>query len=272
MTILEKCQRAYLAAWAYATGSFVWYALMAGSAWLVLYVLLKRRARRRKIIPRLPTAGQQGWEIAHSVKSLLVIGSVAGVVAFLSMSGIKTRSYGRIDKYGWAWYVASFAVAVVVHDAYFYWTHRLLHHRLLFRRVHRLHHLSTNPTPWAAYCFSVGEAYVQAGIGPLLLYTMPLHYSVFAAFMTWQITFNVAGHCGFEILPRWFVRTTAGRFLNTPTHHVMHHEKVGANYGLYFNWWDTLMGTNHAEYEERFARVTAPEPRAGAPAPAPIPG
>jgi hypothetical protein len=82
------------------------------------------------------------------------------------------------------------------------WTHRLLHHRALFRGMHRVHHLSTNPTPWAPYSFNIGEAYVQAGIGPLLLYTMAMHYSAFVAFMTWQIAFNVIGHCGYEIFPR----------------------------------------------------------------------
>jgi sterol desaturase/sphingolipid hydroxylase (fatty acid hydroxylase superfamily) len=30
---------------------------------------------------------------------------------------------------------------------------------------------------------------------------------------------------------------------------------VKGNYGLYFNWWDRLMGTNHAKYQERFEKV-----------------
>ncbi len=34
--------------------------------------------------------------------------------------------------------------------------------------------------------------------------------------------------------------------------------KLAANYGLFFNVWDRLLGTNHTGYEERFGRVTAP--------------
>jgi lathosterol oxidase len=257
MTLAEKLRHALEAGWAYALANLAWYGVAAGVVWLGFYVLWRTSARRRKIVPRIPSYGQQGWELLHSLQSLLVFGAVAGVIAFAWMSGYPTKAYRRVDEYGWGWYVATLVIAIVVHDAYFYWTHRLLHLPVLFRRVHRVHHLSNNPTPWAAYSFSAGEAFVQAGIGPLLLYTIPMHYSAFVAFMAWQIAFNVVGHCGYEIFPRWFLKSWAGKFLNTPTHHAMHHEKVGANFGLYFNVWDRLLGTNHPDYESRFATVTA---------------
>ena len=73
--------------------------------------------------------------------------------------------------------------------------------------------------------------------------------------MLWQISFNVLGHCGYELFPRWFVRSWLGRILNTATHHAQHHESNRANFSLYFNYWDRLMGTNHQRYEERFAEA-----------------
>jgi sterol desaturase/sphingolipid hydroxylase (fatty acid hydroxylase superfamily) len=68
----------------------------------------------------------------------------------------------------------------------------------------------------------------------------------------------VIGHAGYEynrrrFIDTWFLRT----FINTPTAHAMHHEKIRGNYGLYFNFWDRLMGTNHEEYERRFREVTS---------------
>ena len=74
--------------------------------------------------------------------------------------------------------------------------------------------------------------------------------------MVWQIVFNVLGHTGFEYYPKWLMRTWLGRLLNTPTNHIQHHEKFTGNYGLYFNVWDRLMGTNHKDYESRFNEVT----------------
>jgi sterol desaturase/sphingolipid hydroxylase (fatty acid hydroxylase superfamily) len=145
---------------------------------------------------------------------------------------------------------------IVVHDAYFYWTHRLMHHPRLFRWLHHTHHRSTSPTPWAAYAFSPGEAFVQAGIGPLIVFTMPVHPAAFGLFMFWQIAFNVFGHSGYEIFPKWFLRSRIGLVLNSITHHSLHHERFKSNFGLYFNVWDRMLGTNHPDYERRFALTT----------------
>ncbi|QJW97296.1 sterol desaturase family protein [Frigoriglobus tundricola] len=234
----------------------IWYVASAGMLWLAFYVLFRRFLRPRKVIPRSPTGRQVRGEILLSLRSLAVFGLMALVVRYASLSG-HTRLYRDVAEYGWPWFVASIAIAIVIHDAYFYWTHRLLHHPAMFRRMHRTHHLSANPTPWAAYAFGSGEAIVQAGIGPVVVCLVPIHPAAFALFMVWQIVFNVFGHCGYEIFPRWFLRTWVGQLLNTPTHHALHHEKVRGCYGLYFNIWDRLMGTNHPDYRARFEHATS---------------
>ncbi|MDR3636023.1 MAG: sterol desaturase family protein [Isosphaeraceae bacterium] len=266
MTLRKVILRALSETWEFAFGGFVWYAALAGIVWLCFYALFRRRAQARKINPRPPGRGQVPFEIRQSLLSLLAFGLTSGATVFIRWGGLRTRLYQPIDRHGWEWFAASIVLCIVIHDAYFYWTHRLMHHPRLFRRVHRTHHLSGNPTPWAAYSFSIPEAFVQAGIGPLLVYTVPMHYSAFLFFMTWQIAFNVFGHSGYEIFPRWFLGTWAGKFLNTPTHHALHHEKVVANFGLYFNVWDRLCGTNHPDYEGRFAAVTTRPSRQPAPA------
>jgi Delta7-sterol 5-desaturase len=37
----------------------------------------------------------------------------------------------------------------------------------------------------------------------------------------------------------------------------MHHRHMGSNYGLYFTFWDRLMGTMALDYEEVFHEVTS---------------
>ena len=232
------------------------YTLFAGLGWMLGYVWFKRRWWKRKIIARMPTSEEVRREIRYSAVTLVVFGIVGALTAWASFHGY-TQLYRKIGSHGWPWFFASIALCIVLHDTYFYWTHRLMHHRRLFRLFHRAHHLSTNPSPWASYAFAPLEAVVEAGIFPLAVMVMPMHPLAFAVFMVWQITFNVTGHTGYEIYPPWLMDSKVGRLINTPTNHIMHHEKMRGNYGLYFNVWDRLMGTNHAEYEQRFREVTS---------------
>lgn len=238
-----------------ALENWVRYALFAGFAWLLAYVIFKKRWWRRKIIQRDPAAGEVRREILWSAMTALIYGLV-GTVTILYGKQLGWQVYGKIAKHGWGWFVASIFIAVVVHDSWFYWTHRLMHHRRLFRWFHRVHHQSTNPSPWASYSFAPPEAAVQAAIFPILTFIMPMHPLAFFIFMVWQITFNVLGHTGFEYSPRWLMNSRIFKFMNTPTNHIQHHEKMRGNYGLYFNIWDRLMGTNHKDYEARFHEVT----------------
>jgi lathosterol oxidase len=262
MTVEEKLERALRALFGSSLGDLFWYGLLAGGVWLFFFVAFRTALRHRRVSRRDPTRRQVAREVLHSLRSIAVFGLVTGAVVFAAFSGW-TRLYVRVDEYGWVWFFLSIAVMVVVHDAYFYWTHRLMHHPRLYRVMHHTHHRSTSPTPWAAYAFSPAEALVQAGIGPLIVFTIPVHPAAFALFMVWQIAFNVFGHCGYEIFPRCFLHSRAGLLLNSVTHHALHHEKFRANFGLYFNVWDRLMGTNHAEYEERFEQATGPKKGSG---------
>jgi Delta7-sterol 5-desaturase len=187
----------------------------------------------------------------------VLIYGVVGTLTIWAWRAGWTQLYLDIDRHGWGWFWISVGAIILLHDTYFYWTHRLMHHPRLFRWFHRGHHLSTNPSPWAAYAFDPLEAFVQAGIFPLAVMLMPVHPLAFLLFMLWQITFNVIGHTGYEIWPRWMMDSWLGKLMNTPTNHAMHHEYFRGNYGIYFNIWDRLMRTNHEHYEDRFREVTS---------------
>jgi lathosterol oxidase len=234
------------------------YVLLAGVVWVLGYLIFKRQWFHRKIIAKYPGSSEIWRDIGYSALSMLIFGIVGAATIYASRQGW-TQLYGKIGKFGLIWFWVSIGIAIVIHDAWFYWTHRLMHHRRLFGWFHRVHHLSHNPTPWAAYAFSPLEALVQALIFPLLVIMMPMHSVAFGMFMMWQIAFNILGHSGFEIHPRWLMRSPLRFILNTPTNHIMHHEKMRGNYGLYFNYWDRLMGTNHEQYEKRFVEVTSRE-------------
>lgn len=232
------------------------YFLFSGLAWVLAYGLFRDRWFHRKIIARLPLSSDVRREVAYSLLTLVIFGVVGAATFAISRAGY-AQLYWRISDHGFGWFFGSVIFAILLHDAYFYWTHRLMHHPRLFPILHRVHHLSTNPSPWAAYAFAPAEAFVQAGIFPLVAWVIPIHPAAFGLVMLWQIIFNVLGHTGFEFHPGWLMNTPLRFVLNTPTNHVMHHEKMRGNYGLYFNLWDRLMGTNHPDYEARYRQVTS---------------
>jgi Delta7-sterol 5-desaturase len=243
------------------------YLFFAGMAWLLGYVWFKRRWIHRKIVARFPDSREVRREIAYSALSVVIFALVATATLWAARQGW-TQIYKPISRHGWPWFFGSIGCAILLHDTYFYWSHRLMHHPKLFRWFHRVHHLSRNPTPWAAYAFAPLEGVAQAAIFPLTAFLIPIHPLAFAIFMIWQITFNIFGHTGYEFHPRWMMDSWLGRVMNTPTNHVMHHETLRGNYGLYFNVWDRIMGTNQAGYEDRFREVTT-RPREAIPAPDP---
>jgi len=150
-----------------------------------------------------------------------------------------------------------FVAIVIAHDAYFYWMHRALHLKALFRRAHMTHHMSRTPTPWAAYSFAPIEAAFEAAFLPLFLLIVPFHALVVLAFLIHQIIRNAIGHSGHELAWSGFTRSRWTGWLTTTTHHDLHHSEGRHNFGLYFTWWDRMMGTEHPRYHEKFEAIAA---------------
>ena len=119
-----------------------------------------------------------------------------------------------------------------------------------------MHHLSTNPSPFAAFSFHPLEAILEAGILPILVVVLPLHPLAILTFIFFMTFLNVLGHLGYELYPSTFVASSLTNWNNTSFHHNMHHQKFNCNYGLYFNWWDKIFKTNHDLYQIEYEKIT----------------
>jgi sterol desaturase/sphingolipid hydroxylase (fatty acid hydroxylase superfamily) len=234
------------------------YLLFAGGAYLIYYVIKRKDWLFMKIQEKFPDNKQVWTEVKYSFLTFLVFASVAVVIRLAINSGIvETKIYRRFAEHSVLYYIATTAILILFHDTYFYWVHRLMHHPLFYERVHKVHHLSKDPTPWAAFAFHPFEALLEIGFVPIIIFTLPLHFSSLLILSVWQILFNVMGHLGYETFPRNTPNNFLLKWLNTSTNHNMHHKYVRCNYGLYFSFWDKLMNTNHAKYYELFDEVTA---------------
>jgi lathosterol oxidase len=235
------------------------YVVAAGGLFLLVWIVWRERLAPRLIQKRWAAAKDMKREIAYSLSTAFLF-SLVGTVVKLGARADGTgvfRLYEDFASRGWVWFVFSIGLLVIVQDTYFYWTHRAMHHRWLFKHVHRAHHLSHNPSPWAAYAFSPFEALIQGAYVPLVILVVPVHELALFAFLVFMIVRNVVGHAGVELFPRGFVRGPLRGLSTTTTHHAMHHRRSDVNFGLYFPWWDWVMKTTHPAYEAKFDEVTA---------------
>jgi sterol desaturase/sphingolipid hydroxylase (fatty acid hydroxylase superfamily) len=230
------------------------YLIGAGGVFLVINVLLSARLASRKIRSETPGAHQIIREILASLRTVLIFSLVGLSIAVLANLGV-LPIYEDPAKYGWAYFALNVVVLIVAHDAWFYWTHWIMHRPKLFRWFHRLHHRSHNPTPWTSYAFDASEALVNAVYLLVMMAIMPT--SVLAAFIftAHMMLRNAIGHCGYEVFPAG--RNGRPRFgwLTTVTHHDLHHARPRTNFGLYFTFWDKVMGTEDPTYYDAYFRA-----------------
>lgn len=234
------------------------YAVLAVGLWLLIWVLLARPLAGRKIRAERPPARQLALEFAISLRSLAIFSTIGALLFMVDRAGYLpgpaiAASWGPV----WPW--VALLLMIVGHDAYFYWTHRLIHDPRLFRAFHRRHHRSHNPSPFTAYSFDLGEAAINASFVPIWMVLVPTPWEMLGLFMLHQIVRNTIGHSGYELYPARRDGKPLFDFMTTTTHHDIHHAEAGYNYGLYFTWWDRLMGTEHPDYYARFAAATPPK-------------
>lgn len=226
--------------------------VMAGvavvSLYLIFYVWQKAHFQKLKINEKTAPLSIMKWEMLFSLISFFVF-ALAGWGMDISIAKGYSTLYVDADQYGWMYLVISLALAFLIHDTWFYWSHRFLHWKPVYRVVHSLHHRFHNPNPFTAFAFHPVEAVVQIGVIPLISFILPVYEGVLIFFATFVFFMSVYGHLGFELRAN---KKGVFKIFNTAIHHNQHHRYFHCNYGIYFNFWDRIMHTNHATYPQAF--------------------
>ncbi len=238
------------------------YLIGAGGTFLLIWVILGSvlaGRRIRKPLPKKMRHKQIQREILSSTITIFVFIFAYSVTSYALeaiFNGPVFKIYDDVATYGWAYLVFSVALWTFGLDTYFYWTHRFMHHPKFYKFFHLTHHKSHNPTPFTAYSFAPPEAVLVYLFVPIFFTIVPMHDVAFVSAMLIQIIRNGIAHCGYELFPRGWVQHPIFGIFTTVTHHDLHHEKSNGNYAFYFTFWDRVMGTEHADYAERFDKAT----------------
>lgn len=228
------------------------YVIFTVGVWLVLWVLVRPLIAARKIREETPPARQLVTEALFSLRSMVIFATGGVALTYMYRAGLFPLTT-LADHWGPLWFAFSLVAGIVGLDAWFYWTHRLMHDPRFFRRFHRRHHRSHNPSPFTAYSFDIGEALLLFGFVVVWPAIFPMPSYAMQWVMLYQIVTNTLLHSGYELMPARRDGRPMLDFIVTTTHHDLHHAQAGWNYAAWFTWWDRWMGTEHPEYRARYA-------------------
>jgi sterol desaturase/sphingolipid hydroxylase (fatty acid hydroxylase superfamily) len=212
---------------------------------------------RFRVRSQVAKRAQMGRELFNSTRAFVIYNALQIVMRIAALG------FGYILTFNVKlplWEEAlSFPLIIILHDAYFYWAHWLMHWPPLFKLMHWEHHRSRNPTVLTAHSFAVGESLVQGAFPILYAVFFPCSFTTLIFFYVVMIVHDVAIHSGVELFPPLLVTDKFLGWWCGTTHHDIHHAVGRTNYGLYFRFWDRLMKTEHPQFERVYAYVRASE-------------
>ena len=227
------------ALWALVYGGLL--SLYFGCGWVLQAA--SRRHPARRIQARAPS--DRARDVRQSVRSLATIALYVAGGIWAQAQGFGLWLPLELD---WATAIGGVALSLVLYDAWFYWLHRLMHTRALFR-FHALHHKALAPTAWSNNNDTIVGAFVEQSyflFVPLLLPFPPL---VLVAHKVWDQVTGMIGHAGYEFFASPSARAPWPGVCTT--YHDQHHEHFHCNYANTFTLWDRLTGTLHPTYDAR---------------------
>lgn len=225
-------------------------------------IWLNQRNPERRIQPKRRGETRARIEILQSLKSLIVTcGCLAGGI-FLQRQGWVL--FPPLELTVWS-AIGMGLVSIFAFDAWFYWGHRLMHWRPLYKH-HFLHHKSVAPTVWSNYSDTMIDAFAMQSYYLIAPIVLPIPTAVLIAHRIYDHINGQIGHSGFEYFASRETRFPSP-FVCT-TFHDQHHEHFDYNYANFFSFWDRLCGTLHPKYDARVRefetldgpRLTAADP------------
>lgn len=208
----------------------------------------RRIQKKRRGDKRIPE------EIRHSVKSIAVTALSLSIGVYSAYQGWTPLPAWDLN---WWSAVPQFLLCMVLFDAWFYFGHRLLHTKALYR-FHLLHHRSVAPTVWSSDSIGLVDTAICQGFYAVAPFVVPFSPLVLIAHRVFDHVNGTFGHAGFE----YFASRTA-RYpwpLLCASYHDLHHSEFRFNYANYFSFWDRLLGTAHPDYDRMVQTMEATQP------------
>lgn len=236
---------------AYLFGAVVLAILVVAAVVGVFFEVMNARHPERKI--QKNRINKRKWqELAQAPISI-------GVIAFCFAGGLFAQFQGwALIPLPLSWWSSPLmlGISVVLYDAWFYWVHRLLHWKPMYR-FHALHHKSAAPTVWSNHHESFVEACLNQAYYLIIPFILPIPWQMLVLQKLYDQASGMLGHAGYE-----HFASPAGRTpwpLASTVFHDQHHAHFRYNFAHTFSFWDRIMKTIHPGYDTTLEKFEQPE-------------
>ncbi|XP_061165170.1 lathosterol oxidase-like [Saccostrea echinata] len=186
-------------------------------------------------------------EILYTIKSVPLMSLPTVALFFIEVRGY-SKLYDTVPNSfaGWCSILFSIVSFILFTDACIYWIHRFLHHKLIYKYIHKDHHRWKIPTPFASHAFHPLDGFLQSCPYHIYPFLFPLHKVTYLCLFVFVNIWTVSIHDGDYRVPGLLKP-----LINGSAHHTDHHLFYNYNYGQFFTLWDRIGGSfrNPSSYE-----------------------
>ena len=264
-----------LAAWFFLTPDLAamqrfepgWVALILGrnlgltilffGAFQLYFYIVKGQGAEFKYTTRPLATNSKVFRFGNQVRDNMFWSLASGVTIWTAYEVVTLWAFsnGLLPFINWetnpVWFIVLLMLVPAIRELHFYFVHRLLHWKPLYRSAHYLHHRNVNVGPWSGLSMHPVE-HLLYFTGVLVHWVVASH-PVHAVFHLMHAGLSPAvGHCGFDrIAPK------GGKSLMVSNYfHYLHHQHFECNYsGDGLPLFDKLFGTFHDGSDEAAARM-----------------
>ena len=238
-TIFTDAVFGLAALWAAVYGALLALYFGCGSA----LEAVSRRHPERRIQSRAPS--DRATDIRQSWTSLATIALYVAGGLWAQTQGLTLFAPWELS---WMSAIGGFALLLLSYDAWFYWFHRLMHTRSLYR-FHAQHHKSLAPRPWSNNNDTLVGTFFEQSYFLFVALLLPIPPAVLVVHKIWDQVTGMIGHAGYEFFASPTARAPWPGVCTT--FHDQHHAHFRVNFANTFSFWDRLMGTIHPAYDAK---------------------
>jgi sterol desaturase/sphingolipid hydroxylase (fatty acid hydroxylase superfamily) len=210
--------------------------------WHLLLYRLRVQGTKRKYDPRWPSVSSPSFLFRNQVYDNIFWSCVSGCTVWTAYEVFFMWAWANklIPYVDWAKHPVYFAVWLCVipfwREFHFYWIHRAIHWKPLYKMVHYLHHKNVNPGPWSGLAMHPIEHILYFSV--VLIHLVVPSHPIHMLFNSQQTALTPAsGHHGFEG-PLLKGKLPTGSYF-----HYLHHRYFECNYGEATLPLDQMFGT-----------------------------